>query len=104
MDIIHARFAGRDVHKQTVVACVRVAAASRARPRCGRLPVAVAASMLTAADYMLRDAQDCRDLGAAHFQPSTTPASSPLLPAASTTLARSPSTPPHDPHTERVTW
>jgi hypothetical protein len=31
MDIIHARFAGRDVHKQTVVACVRVAAASTAR-------------------------------------------------------------------------
>src|SRR5262249_55049967 len=31
MDVIHARCAGLDVHKQTVVACVRVAAAGRAR-------------------------------------------------------------------------
>jgi transposase len=31
MDIIHARCAGLDVHKQTVVACVRVAAARTAR-------------------------------------------------------------------------
>ena len=31
MDIIHARCAGLDVHKQTVVACVRVVAASTAR-------------------------------------------------------------------------
>jgi hypothetical protein len=30
MDIVHARCAGLDVHKQTVVACVRVAAASTA--------------------------------------------------------------------------
>jgi transposase len=30
--------------------------------------VAVAASMLTAAYYMLRDDQDYHDLGAAHFQ------------------------------------
>jgi transposase len=31
MDVIHARCAGLDVHKQTVVACVRVAAARTAR-------------------------------------------------------------------------
>ncbi len=31
MEIIHARCAGLDVHKQTVVACVRVAPAGRAR-------------------------------------------------------------------------
>jgi transposase len=31
MDVIHARCAGLDVHKQTVVACVRVAAAGRGR-------------------------------------------------------------------------
>jgi transposase len=31
VDVIHARCAGLDVHKQTVVACVRVAAAGRGR-------------------------------------------------------------------------
>jgi len=30
MDVMHARCAGLDVHKQTVVACVRVATAGRA--------------------------------------------------------------------------
>jgi hypothetical protein len=31
MEVMHARCAGLDVHKQTVVACVRVATASTAR-------------------------------------------------------------------------
>src|SRR5262245_36571848 len=31
MDVMHARCAGLDVHKQTVVACVRIATAGRAR-------------------------------------------------------------------------
>jgi hypothetical protein len=31
MDVIHARCAGLEVHKQTVVACVRVAAVGRVR-------------------------------------------------------------------------
>jgi transposase len=31
MEVVYARCAGLDVHKQTVVACVRVATAGRAR-------------------------------------------------------------------------
>ena len=59
--------------------------------------VAVAASILTAPYYMLRDGDDYHDLGAAHSSAATTPASSPSSLAVCTTSAtRSPSAPLHE--------
>src|SRR5262249_21870621 len=63
MDVIHARCAGLDVHKQTVVACVRVATAGPARhevrtfatPAAGLLALTATPRDVTPAPSVLAD-------------------------------------------------